>query len=80
MTSPDVVAGPIPTWVCGSCDAEWWGASKRDVLEDGWKLHDAKRGRMFVMCGHCEDRYRLRREIADGVERAVASAPTPQAH
>jgi hypothetical protein len=43
--------------VCDSCDAEWWGASKRDALGEGWKFHDAKGGRLFVMCGDCEQRF-----------------------
>jgi hypothetical protein len=43
--------------VCDGCDAEAWGASKRDVLDEGWKFHDAKGGRMFVLCGDCERRF-----------------------
>ena len=43
--------------ICDGCDAEWWGASKLDVLEAGWKFHDAKHGRFFVMCGGCERRF-----------------------
>lgn len=48
-------------YVCDACDASWWGANKRDVLDDGWKFHDAKRGRMLVVCGDCERRFAERR-------------------
>ena len=47
----------VPVHVCDACNAERWGASKRDVLDDGWKFHDAKRGRLFLMCGDCERRF-----------------------
>jgi hypothetical protein len=42
---------------CDSCGAENWGASKRDVLEAGWKFHHARAGVEFVMCRDCESHY-----------------------
>jgi len=62
--------------VCDSCDAEFWGASKRDLLDDGWKFHDASGGRMFVMCGSCERRYAdLRGEGRRAAGEAVGGLP-----
>jgi transcription elongation factor Elf1 len=58
------VTTTVPVHVCDACNAERWGASKRDVLEEGWKFHDAKRGRMFVMCGSCEQRFGAQRPAA----------------
>ncbi|MCP9488705.1 MAG: hypothetical protein MSC31_02360 [Solirubrobacteraceae bacterium MAG38_C4-C5] len=52
-----------PVHVCDACEACWWGASKRDVLDEGWKFHDAKRGRILVVCGDCEARFAQRRAI-----------------
>jgi hypothetical protein len=49
--------------VCDACEACWWGASKRDVLDEGWKFHDAKRGRMLTVCGDCERRFAQRRTL-----------------
>lgn len=51
-----------PIYVCDACDATWWGASKRDVLDEGWKFHDAKRRRTLVVCGDCERRFAQRRD------------------
>lgn len=59
MTRPAMNSNPC--WICDGCDARWWGANKRDVLDDGWKFHDAKRGRMLVLCGACEQRFAARR-------------------
>ena len=58
------LAVPVPVHVCDACDAERWGASKRDVLDEGWKFHDAKGGRMFVLCGGCERRFGAQRPSA----------------
>lgn len=61
MRTMDDEVTRIAVRVCDACGAQWWGAAKRDVLDDGWKFHDAKRGRMFVMCGDCEARFDRRR-------------------
>ena len=79
MTSPDAVTGPIPAWTCGACDSVWWGASKRDVLDEGWKFHDARRGRLFVMCGECEERFHLRRRLASGLAEMAEPVGAPAA-
>ncbi len=44
---------------CDSCEATVWGASKRDVLAAGWRIHLGPGGVQCVMCGECEDRYAL---------------------
>jgi hypothetical protein len=44
---------------CDSCGATVWGASRRDVLEAGWKFHVVRGGTEFVMCGDCENKYAL---------------------
>ena len=54
---------------CDSCGAHVWGASKRDVLDAGWKFHAIRGGAEFVMCGDCETKYSLFR-------RARTSRPT----
>ncbi len=66
-----MTSSATPVHVCDACDAEWWGASKRDVLDEGWKFHDAKRGRLFVMCGECEHRFL---ELRRGLRRLMAPA------
>ena len=43
--------------ICDSCEAEWWSASSRDVLDAGWKFHQGGGGVLFVMCAACEARY-----------------------
>jgi hypothetical protein len=42
---------------CGACGAEWWGASRHDVLKGGWKFHHGRDGAVFLMCDACERRY-----------------------
>lgn len=66
--SRDAVTGAA-VHVCDSCDAEWWGASKRDALDHGWKFHDAKRGRLFLMCGACEQRFGSLRSLGRSAAR-----------
>jgi hypothetical protein len=39
---------------CDSCGAEHPGATKRDVLAQGWKFHLGRGGVRFVMCWACE--------------------------
>ena len=46
---------------CDSCSHEVGGYTKKDLLEEGWKFHDVGGGRMFVMCGACEQLYAERR-------------------
>lgn len=52
---------------CWSCGFEAVGYSKRDLLEDGWKWHDASAGVMFVMCGDCERLFASRRATREKV-------------
>jgi transcription elongation factor Elf1 len=48
---------------CDCCNHEVVGASKRDVLRDGWKFHDAGGGRTLVVCGDCERMMQERRAM-----------------
>lgn len=52
-----------PVFECDACGHEVSGYSKKELLEDGWKFHDAKKKRTFVMCGDCEREYQRRREV-----------------
>ena len=49
--------------VCDACGACCWGASKRDMLDEGWKFHDAKRGRTLAVCSGCERHFAERRSL-----------------
>lgn len=50
------------TFVCSACEQEMSGYSKAELLLDfGWKWHDAKKSREFIMCGECEERFHERR-------------------
>jgi hypothetical protein len=57
------------TKVCDSCGAEYWGATKRDALAEGWKFHLLRGGREFVMCGDCESRYAFLRQVRGELAR-----------
>lgn len=47
----------LPVQRCDSCGHEWWGASRRDALQAGWKWHLGKHGVSFAMCDSCEAHY-----------------------
>lgn len=56
---------------CDSCGQEMSGYSRRDLLNEGWRFHEAKRKEGFLMCGECENMYARIRE-----ERAQETAST----
>lgn len=56
------VASEVRVTVCDSCGHEAWGETRPVLLEAGWKFHDAKRCRAFIMCGDCEQKFAARRE------------------
>lgn len=47
--------------VCDACQEEAWGYPKKELLAEGWKWYDGKKGRSFVLCGDCEKVYAERR-------------------
>jgi hypothetical protein len=49
---------------CHSCLEQLTGYSKRELLDEGWRWHDAGRDRVFVCCGVCEARFAARRRAA----------------
>jgi hypothetical protein len=52
--------GPEPdpnSVTCDSCGHEWWGATKRDAVQQGWKFHLVRGGLQFIMCDECQQKY-----------------------
>ncbi len=55
---------------CDSCDHEVSGYSRRDLLDDGWRWHDAGTGLTFPMCGQCCETYARRRQAKADADQA----------
>lgn len=45
---------------CDSCDYEVDGYTKKELLDEGWKWMEAKKGREFVLCSDCVRHYEKR--------------------
>lgn len=59
---------------CDSCGQEMSGYSRRDLLSEGWKFHEAKRKEGFLMCGDCEQRYaQIRQQRAEEIASTKSS-------